>query len=199
MPSEAVLAALQALLTAVAPLHLRIALLGGLALAVWKHPRFTRDVDVLVALGETDKSELLSSLTATGFRPKRGDGLVRLGELELLQLLYEPPGALIAVQVDVLFAGDEYQQAALARSITAAIAEFDGPVDVLSCEDLIIHKLLAGRIIDRADAAALLQANRMSLNFSYLLHWIEMKRLTGDFAEVWEEAFPAEPVPRTRS
>jgi hypothetical protein len=195
MPSEAVLAALYALLDAIGRLQLRAALLGGLALAIWKHPRFTTDVDVLVALRDIDKRRLLAELGLSSFRPKRGDGTVRVGELELLQMLYTPPGALIDVQVDLLLAGDDYQHVALERAVSAVVAGFEKPINVLSCEDVVIHKLLAGRIIDRADACALLRANRESLDFKYMLHWIDEKRIEAEFAEVWREAFPGETLP----
>jgi hypothetical protein len=195
MPSEAILAALQAVLTALAPLKLQTALLGGLALAVWKHARFTKDVDILVSLGGVEKDRLLNVLNSAGFRPKRENGTTVLGELELLQMIYAPPDALVDVQVDLLLAGDEYQDAALHRCITTTIEELDLPVNVVSCEDLIIHKLLAGRIIDRADAAALLRANREALDFDYFGHWISEKRITPEFAEVWADAFPGEPLP----
>jgi len=33
----------------------------------------------------------------------------------------------------------------------------DIPIAILNCEDVILHKLIAGRIIDRADAAMLLR------------------------------------------
>jgi hypothetical protein len=195
MPSEAVLAALHALLNVARRLQLRPALLGGLALAVWKYPRFTKDVDVLVALENADKNDLLAALRLVGFTPKRGDGIVRLGEFELLQMLYTPLDALVDVQVDVLIAKDDYQYAALDRAVSAVIAEFDEPIRVLSCEDVVIHKLLAGRIIDRADAAALLRANRRSLDFDYMLQWIGEKKVAAEFAEVWREAFPDEALP----
>jgi hypothetical protein len=40
----------------------------------------------------------------------------------------------------------------------------DIELDVLTCEDLIVHKLLAGRLVDRADAATLLRVNRADLD-----------------------------------
>lgn len=195
MPAEAVLAALRALLNAIAPLRIPAALLGGLALAIWRHPRFTRDVDVLLAIDPTRMQELMTALEAGGFRPKQGTGLIRLGELEILQMIYQSKGALLQVQVDLLLAGNEFQHTALARRVPAAIPDFDSPIDVLSCEDLILLKLFAGRVIDRADAAGLLRANRETLNIDYLLQQIAAQELTGDFATVWEEAFPGESLP----
>jgi hypothetical protein len=68
---------------------------------------------------------------------------------------------------------------------------------LLACEDLILHKLLAGRLLDRADAAMLLRANRVDLNLEYLLGWTTTFSLEAELAQVWEEAFPGEAMPET--
>ena len=70
-------------------------------------------------------------------------------------------------------------------------------VRFLACEDLILHKLLAGCLLDRADAAMLLRANRTDLNLEYLLGWTTTLSLRAELAEVWEEAFPGEAMPET--
>jgi predicted nucleotidyltransferase len=199
MPPDAVLAALRALLDGLAPFKLRSALVGGLALAVWKHPRFTKDVDLLIALGDIDATELLHQLSPLGFRPKHAPDLVKLGELEILQLIYAPPEAFVDVQVDLLLANDSYQRGALARSIEVELPECDLSVAVLSCEDLILHKLIAGRMIDMADAAALCRANRDALDWAYLRPWADDLEVGRELAQVWDEAFPGERLPEPRS
>jgi hypothetical protein len=95
---------------------------------VWKHPRNTRDVDILVDLR---------------------DGNLLDGEREIA---------------------------------------------VMSCEDLIIHKLLAGRIIDSADVAALLRANRAGLDLAYLKGWLGQRNLLPQLETIWHEKFPSEPL-----
>ncbi len=55
----------------------------------------------------------------------------------------------------------------------------------------------AGRLIDRADAAALLRLNRASLDLPYLLKWVARLNLGVEWAEIWSEAFPGESVPAT--
>jgi hypothetical protein len=63
---------------------------------------------------------------------------------------------------------------------------------------LIVHKLLAGRMLDRADAIALVRANRDTLDFTYLQEWIGKLALTAEWTEVWNEVNPGEPMsPRT--
>jgi hypothetical protein len=56
----------------------------------------------------------------------------------------------------------------------------------------------AGRIIDRADAAALLRLNRAGLDVPYLLKWVTQFNLGAEWAEIWGEAVPAEAVPEIR-
>jgi len=50
-------------------------------------------------------------------------------------------------------------------------------------------------LIDRADAAALLRANRTSLDLVYLWRWISHFGLLSELTAVWEEAFPGQSLP----
>ncbi len=75
------------------------------------------------------------------------------------------------------------------------IPEVDLDVDVLTCEDLILHKLLAGRLIDRADGAALLRANGPHLDLAYLKQWVARLGLEILFDEIWSEACPGDAAP----
>ena len=104
-----------------------------------------------------------------------------------------PPEGILPFQVDLLFAGSEYQQIALARRTPQEIPGLQYPVSVLRPEDLILLKLHAGRIIDRFDAAMLLRENRDTIDLAYLTNWIKRLALENEFAEIWREAFPDEP------
>ncbi len=65
----------------------------------------------------------------------------------------------------------------------------------LACEDLILHKLMAGDSWNCADAAMLLRLNQGSLDLEYLLRWTTTLALGAGLTEVWEEAFPGEAMP----
>ena len=195
MPTEVVLAALRHLWQTLRRFDLSCALLGGLALAFWKHPRFTKDVDLLVALGNTDTDDLIRNLLDAGFQAKRGGPFVEIDEMQFLQLSYEPEDSYVEVQIDLLLARTSYQQKAIQRRIPVDSTELGFDIDVLACEDLIIHKLLAGRMIDLADSRALLSENRPSLDTEYLARWIDKLGLRAEFEKAWEEAFPGERAP----
>jgi len=169
--------------------------MGGLAMAHWKYIRATRDVDLLVAIEEGDLPRTLQGLAQVGIRQKHRQGTtMRLGQLQLVQLLYEPPETFVDLSVDLLLARSEYHLHALAGAVPARLPDLDLEVTVLTCEDLVLHKLLAGRLIDRADAVALLRANRDALKLEYLVQWSDRLGMQAELIEVWREV-TAEPLP----
>lgn len=192
MPAEAVLVALRETWLALRPLGKPMAVMGGLALAAWKCVRATRDVDLLLGVSARDLAQILAPLEAVGMRPKGHEATIRLGDLEVFQLLYEPPETFVDLQIDLLLGESSYHQEALRRRIPMELSGLDVTLDVLACEDLLLHKLLAGRVIDRVDAAALIRANRATLDRPYLNQWAHQLKLMADMDAVWEAAFPGE-------
>ena len=96
-----------------------------------------------------------------------------------------------------MLGSSEYQRQALERTIAVVLPALGTEVPVLACEDLILHKLLAGRILDYADIDALLRANLPALDLSYLAHWSETLGLDDDLEQIWTEALPDVPLPST--
>jgi len=68
---------------------------------------------------------------------------------------------------------------------------------ILKCEDLVLFKLSAGRLIDRSDAAYLLRNNREALDIGYLAAWAQRLSISDQLREVWCEAFGPETPPPT--
>lgn len=196
--AELVLRVLQQIWSVLQPLHLPSAVMGGIAVSLWKHVRATQDVDLLVGVAPAGEATVIQALRAGGFRPKRQPPVMQLGEFRLLQLLYEPPGSYIDVQVDLLLVSSEYHLQALDRRVPAQLPATGVEVEVLACEDLILHKLLAARILDRADVAALLRANAGTLDLPYLREWGTRLGVLEDLAAIWREAFPNQTFPMAR-
>lgn len=190
MAPNLVISALEHAWATLETLGLPMAVLGGIALAGWKHPRATDDVDISVSLGQRSVDELIQTMERAGLRPKRQPPVLSVGKLRIVQLLYEPPQSYVTLQIDLLLADCDYQKQALARRVPLTLPHSNFEVFILSCEDMIIHKLMAGRIIDRADVAALLRANRDTLDFSYVNDWVGRLGLAADFSEISMQAFP---------
>lgn len=115
----------------------------------------------------------------------------------MLRLRYEPPGAFIDIEIDLLTGERDYHRDAVERRVATHLPDLDIEVDVLACEELVLHKLLAGRIIDRADVAALLRANREGLDLDYLASWSNKLGLSDRLLEAWSEGLPEMPFPHT--
>jgi hypothetical protein len=172
-----------------------MALMGGLALSLWKRSRFTQDVDLLVEIADEEVPDVVHRLAAVQIRPKRNPPVLTLGEHRLIQFVYEPPESFLCLQIDLLLAQSGYQKECLKRRVPARIPGVGTEIAVLSCEDLILHKVLAGRILDRVDAASLLRANRADLDIGHLTRWADKLNLRSELGEIWVEAFPGETLP----
>jgi hypothetical protein len=174
-----------------------MALMGGIALSFWKHPRFTQDVDLLVQFSETEVAEIVDRLAVSGIKPKRQPPLLNLGPHQLIQFLYEPAGTFLSLQVDLLLARSKYQKLCLQRRVPVRLPGAEVEIAVLSCEDLILHKLMAGRVIDQVDVVSLLRANRLNLDTQYLASWSHSLGLRSELESIWTEALPGEASPLT--
>jgi hypothetical protein len=193
--TETALATLDHIWGVLAPVGHPVAVMGGISLAAWNHIRATRDVDLLIAVDRSAIDPILNVLRSQGCRPKKSPPIVTVGEHHFVQFLYTPPGEFYDVQFNLLLAESDLQKSAIARRVRRDVPGVSRPIDVLHCDDLILFKLLAGRLIDRADAAMLLRENREAIDFGYVLSWVAHLDLTSEFTECWREAYPGEDPP----
>src|SRR4051794_22605494 len=113
MVGDTVIGVLRAAWAAVGEMGLPAAVMGGIALSAWRHPRTTRDVDLLIGVSATtDPDAILRGMQAHGFRPMRFPALVTVGPARFFQFLYTPPGVYVDIKVDLLLAESTYQQTA---------------------------------------------------------------------------------------
>lgn len=195
MAAKVVLATLKHVWTTLESTGCPCALMGGLCLSFWRYVRNTQDVDLLIDPGPAGVEALLEVLSQAGIRTKHQPPVIDLGSVRIVQLLFEPKDAFLDIQIDLLLAESSFHRGALARRVPARLSDVDLDLCLLSCEDILILKMNAGRLIDRADAAALLRLNRTGLNMPYLLQWVAQLKLGAEWAEIWSEAFPGEPRP----
>src|SRR5262245_57100317 len=117
------------------------------------------------------------------------------GTMQILQLEFDPPQAFVSISVDVLLVDCAYGREALKRRVPLRLPGIERELQVLSCEDVLLHKLIAGRMIDRSDAAALVRANRQTLDIAYVTLWARHLGVESELAEIWKEACPGEQRP----
>lgn len=195
MASEGVLATLRAGWDAIRTIAAPKALIGGLALSAWNHARYTRDADVLVAIPPEQVSGLVTALLKAGFRTRHDPPLRIIDGQGIVQFTFQPADALMPFQFDVLLATTPFQRESLARAVPRHLPGDGTAVAVVRPDDLIVIKLLAGRIIDRADAAMVLRENRNDIDFDHLHRVIVAEGLEDDYESIWSDAYPDEPAP----
>jgi hypothetical protein len=197
MPGELVSGALHHVWIALNDRGLKACLMGGMAMAHWGHARFTRDVDLLVTLETQSVEDLAEALSKEGFTPRHAPLISRVGNHRFVQLIFTPQRRFDEIPVDLLIADSDFLRAAVQRAVPFLVGSTD--CRVASCEDLIVLKLQADRLIDRADVRCLLEYNRTALDFPYLTGWIAKLGLGKEWNEWWRDAFPAEPAPLGQS
>lgn len=149
-------------------------LIGGYAAAIWGNVRATKDIDFLLKIPGSEIQTLIESLERNGFqieyrRGSIGDpvqGVIRLkillnGEMESIELIL----GIKRMPEDIF-----------QRSETITLDDIEIPV--ISPEDLIILKLMAGGPIDLQDARYIKQIMTESLDFGYLDKELSRRKLS---------------------
>jgi len=168
MPPSAVLSTLNRIWPLAEASGIPVAIAGGIALSYWGNPRSTQDVDLVMY---TDHLDLIHPvLVQAGFRatsqPEKDLGLFRLRQYE-----FDPDEAFVTVDVDLMISDSDYYSTASERFVRIQLTGVSIPMNVLSREDLILHKVYSGRLIDRADVQNMLTMHWSELDQSYLDDW----------------------------
>jgi hypothetical protein len=139
--------------------------IGGQAVLVYGEPRLTKDIDITVGAS-------LDRLTA----------LVRLVETVDLEILVDPDefttktlvlpcrDRWTGIRVDFMFCWSIYEQEALRRC--RSIDLLGTAVRFASLEDVVIHKIIAGRPRDLEDVRLILIKNP-EFDRLYIEHWLK--------------------------
>jgi len=157
-------------------------IIGGQAVLVYGRPRLTRDIDITLGV-DTDKFELIEDVCKKlklKILPESPKDFARKTRV----LPAEEPES--KIRVDFIFSFSEYEKQALKRTKRLEIDNY--AVRFASCEDVIIHKMVAGRAIDEEDVKSILIKHKGSIDFEYIKRWLlefgkipEHKRLLAKF------------------
>ncbi len=137
-------------------------IIGGQAVLLYGEPRLTKDIDITLGVGVEKLPLVTEAVTALGLKIEAGEVESFVKETMVLPTS-EPKGG---IRVDFVFSFSPFERAAIER---AKVVRYDGiPVHFASLEDLVIHKIVAGRARDIEDVRAILLKNPV-----YDKHYIE--------------------------
>lgn len=153
--------------------HVANALCGGMAANLYRTGvRATTDVDVYIACSAPELVRLAKAFEERGWAAHPA---WRKAELLRLERDDKP-------KVDLLVAATQFERLAVERARQAQIEDLR--IRVLRAEDLIVFKLVAGRVRDYADVAAIINAQTDRLDDIY----IERSLREFDMDERWGRA-----------
>jgi hypothetical protein len=135
---------------------------GAQAALLWGRPRLTTDVDVTVRLGDVDAETFVEALRLGGFDLRIVATPQFVRQTRVLPLVHVPS----ELAVDIVLSGPGLEDDFLARAVPMEIGGVGVPV--ISAEDLIVTKILAGRAKDLDDVRGVLDERGDSLKLEQI-------------------------------
>jgi hypothetical protein len=139
--------------------------IGGQAVLLYGEPRLTKDIDITLGAGLDRLQDVLAAVRQIGLSV-----LVEPEQFTRQTMVLPCSHPASGIRVDFIFSFSPYEQQAIARSKSVAIG--DAQVRFASVEDLIIHKIIAGRARDLEDVKSVLLKNP-GVDAEYVRMWLQ--------------------------
>lgn len=149
-------------------------IIGGQAVLLYGTPRLTRDIDITLGI-DIDKLILIEKACKKldlKILPKNPEHFARQTRV------LPTEETKLKIRVDFIFSFTLYERQAIGRGRKVFMNGY--PVKFASPEDVVIHKMFAGRAIDEEDVRNILIKKRSELDLKYIKRWLsEFNKLTG--------------------
>ena len=132
--------------------------MGGQAVLQYGEARFTRDIDVTVALTPDEANRLVLSLKSCGFAPIVEDVAGFVAKTWVLPVEQTGTGAAI----DIVFSVLPFERQAIDNARIVIIE--DVPIRFIPLEELVVQKLTAGRPRDIEDVEGIVEIQGEALD-----------------------------------
>ncbi len=139
--------------------------IGGQAVLLYGEPRLTRDIDITLGVNTYYLDELLAVIQELSMKPLPEDIKSFVKQTMVLPVIDEGSG----IRVDFIFSFTPYETEAIKRANRVRILENE--VSYASLEDVVIHKIFAGRPRDIEDIRNILLKNPV-IDVTYIQNWL---------------------------
>jgi predicted nucleotidyltransferase len=157
--------------------------IGGQAVLLYGEPRLTKDIDITLGINPEGLSEIISLSKKLKLRILVENLKDFVKKTMVLPVEDEKTG----ISVDFIFSFSEYEKQAIKRA--NSVKMLNTHVKFASLEDLVIHKIIAGRTRDLEDIEAMLLKNP-EYEEKYIKKWLKKfdkslkKNFFGTFLEI---------------
>ncbi len=141
-------------------------IIGGQAALKYGVTRFTQDIDVTLGVGVEHYQQIEKMLSAKNYIIRIGDPESFVKRTMVLPVQDKKTG----INIDFIFSFSTFEKQALSRSIPVQINNI--PVRYVSLEDLLIHKIIAGRPRDLEDVKSIILHNP-KFDYNYIENWLK--------------------------
>jgi len=141
-------------------------IIGGQAVLLYGRPRLTRDIDITLGV-DTDKFALIQGVYKNLKLKPLVENPQDFARSTKVLPTEEPESK---IRVDFIFSFTPYEAQAIKKAKQVLFDDY--PVKFASCEDVIIHKMVAGRAIDDEDVKSILAKNKDIIDFKYIRKWL---------------------------
>lgn len=140
--------------------------IGGQAVLLYGIIRLTRDIDITLET-DTDRFQLINKICVeSGLKPLPEDA----EDFAIKTKVLPAEDTESRIRIDFIFSFTTYEKQAFKRIKKVLMDDY--PVKFASCEDVIIHKMIADRAVDREDVKNILIKNKNSIDIKYIRKWL---------------------------
>jgi hypothetical protein len=156
--------------------------IGGQAVLLYGEPRLTRDIDISLGMGVNGLGKLKKVISVVGLKILVEKGKEFVERNMVLPTLDRKSG----IRVDFIFSFSPYERQAIERAKDIKLGR--SRVRFASLEDVVIHKVVAGRARDLEDVRFILLKNP-EYDSDYIEKWLEEfdKSLGEHFLEIFRK------------
>ncbi len=160
--------------------------IGGQAVLLYGEPRLTRDIDITLGITPDDLAHILDLVADLSLRVLVREVQTFVKKTWVLPVYHEESG----MRVDFIFSWSPYEREAIQRANVQEVRGY--PVRFARPEDVIIHKVLAGRPRDLEDIRSILR--KQQVDHAYIRAWLKQfgEATASDFLSAYEKILAEE-------
>jgi len=142
--------------------------IGGQAVLLYGEPRLTKDIDITLGADLDRLADVLRLVRSIDLNPLVDPDTFTK---QTMVLPCADPGT--GIRVDLIFSFTPYERQAMTRVRKVKVGGTE--IRFASVEDLIVHKMIAGRPRDLEDVKTVIVKNA-NADLSYIRHWLSAFR-----------------------
>ncbi|MBI5213374.1 MAG: nucleotidyl transferase AbiEii/AbiGii toxin family protein [Nitrospirae bacterium] len=143
-------------------------IIGGQAVLLYGAPRMTKDIDITLGLDIDSLPAIKKICSRLGLKikPKDAEEFVK----KTMVLPVEDPKT--RIRVDFIFSFSAYEKEAIERAVKVKVKDYYARF--ASIDDVIIHKIFAGREIDLVDVRNIIdKMGKKKIDTVYIKRWLK--------------------------